>query len=66
VSIDAEGRLHAAAIDAVAEPASLIDLRRRCEAMIPRVDIGELILEVMVWHRGSCGRSPTRPVVSHD
>jgi hypothetical protein len=34
----------------VAEPASLLDLRRRCEAMLPRVDIGELILEVMGWH----------------
>jgi len=50
VVIDAEGRLHAAAVDAIAEPASLIDLRRRLEAMLPRVDIGELILEVMAWH----------------
>jgi len=50
VVIDAEGRLHAAAVDAIAEPASPIDLRRRLEAMLPRVDIGELILEVMAWH----------------
>ncbi|MDQ2897459.1 MAG: Tn3 family transposase, partial [Actinomycetota bacterium] len=49
VTIDADGRLHATAVDAIAEPASLIDLRRRGEAMIPRVDVGELILEVMSW-----------------
>jgi len=50
VVIDGDGRLHAAAVEAITEPASLIDLRRRLEAMIPRVDIGELILEVMAWH----------------
>jgi hypothetical protein len=50
VSVDDDGRLHAAAVKAVVEPASLIDLRRRGEAMLPRVDIGELILEVMGWH----------------
>ncbi|MDG5773750.1 Tn3 family transposase, partial [Mycolicibacterium fortuitum] len=35
-SIDADGKLHVAALDAKAEPASLVDLRRRVEAMIPR------------------------------
>ena len=50
VSVGDDGRLHAAAVKAVAEPASLLDLRRRCEAMLPRVGIGELILEVMGWH----------------
>lgn len=49
VVIDGEARLHAAAVEAITEPASLIDLRRRLEAMLPRVDIGELILEVMAW-----------------
>jgi len=49
VSIDAEGRLHAAKIDAIADPPSLTDLRSRCEAMLPEVDIGELVLEVMTW-----------------
>ena len=48
-SIDADGRLHARAIDAVPDPPSLTDLRRRCEAMLPRVDVGELILEVISW-----------------
>ncbi|MEO7836436.1 MAG: DUF4158 domain-containing protein, partial [Acidimicrobiales bacterium] len=49
VSVDAEGRLHAAKIDAIADPPSLTDLRARCEAMLPEVDIGELVLEVMTW-----------------
>lgn len=49
VSIDEQGRLHAGKIDAVPDPPSLTDLRRRCEAMLPRVDIGEVVLEVMSW-----------------
>ena len=52
VSVDAEGRLHAAALDAIADPPSLTALRQRCEAMLPKVDIGELLLEVMSWHPG--------------
>jgi len=49
VTVDAEGRLHAASLDAIADPPSLTALRQRCEAMLPKVDIGELILEVMSW-----------------
>ncbi len=49
LSVDADGRLHARAVDAVADPPSLTDLRRRCEAMLPQVDVGELVLEVMSW-----------------
>ena len=52
VSVDVEGRLHTAAIDAIPDPPSLGELRRRCEAMLPRVDVGELILEVMSWQPG--------------
>src|SRR5712691_5219548 len=51
-SIDADGKLHVAALDAEAEPASLVDVRRRVEAMIPRVDLPELVMEVMSWHQG--------------
>jgi hypothetical protein len=54
VSIDEQGRLHAGKIDAVPDPPSLTDLRRRCDAMLPRVDIGEVVLEVMSplgWRR---------------
>ena len=49
-SIDDEGRLHVAALDAKPEPASLIDLRRRVEAMVPEIDLPELVMEVMSWH----------------
>ena len=47
--VDSDWRLHAEKIDAVPDPPSLIDLRRRLEAMLPRVDLPELILEVMCW-----------------
>ena len=50
VSVDADGRLHTTALDAVEDPASLVWLRDRCEAMLPKIDVGELILEVMRWH----------------
>ncbi|MGB7981593.1 MAG: Tn3 family transposase [Candidatus Nanopelagicales bacterium] len=50
--VDARGRLHAAAVEAIADPATLKDLRERCQSMIPRVDIGELLLEVMSWQPG--------------
>ncbi|MDQ2728994.1 MAG: hypothetical protein M3Y91_14315 [Actinomycetota bacterium] len=52
VTVDDDGRLHTGAIDAVPDPPSLTDLRSRCDAMLPRVDIGELILEVMSWEPG--------------
>ncbi|MEZ2390695.1 Tn3 family transposase [bacterium RCC_150] len=48
--IDAEGKLHVAALDARVESATLVDLRRRVEGMIPRVDLPELVMEVMSWH----------------
>lgn len=51
-SVDEHGKLHAAALKAVPDPVSLVDLRRRVEAMLPRVDLPELVLEVMSWHRG--------------
>lgn len=50
--LDDQGRLHAAALPAVPDPLSLIDLRRRVEAMLPTVDLPELVLEVMGWHPG--------------
>jgi TnpA family transposase len=51
-TVDDDGRLHVAALKAVPDPPSLIDLRRRVEAMVPRVDLPELVLEVMSWHPG--------------
>ncbi|WP_327151567.1 Tn3 family transposase [Nocardia sp. NBC_01329] len=49
-SVDENGRLHLAALAAVPDPPSLTDLRRRAAAMIPRVDLPEMVLEVMSWH----------------
>ncbi|MFD8531639.1 Tn3 family transposase [Streptosporangium canum] len=38
-----------ASVKAIEEPPSLVDLRKRIEAMMPRVDISEAILEVLQW-----------------
>lgn len=48
--MDAGGRLHLGKDPALEDPPSLVDLRKRLEGMIPRVDLSELILEVMSWH----------------
>ncbi|HXT44085.1 MAG TPA: transposase, partial [Pseudonocardiaceae bacterium] len=48
-SVDAEGRLHVAALEAIEDPPSLIDLRRRVAAMLPLVELPELVLEVLSW-----------------
>jgi hypothetical protein len=66
LSVDADGRLHARAVDAIADPPSLTDLRRRCEAMLPRVDVGELILEVMSWQPAFVEALPPPPAARHD
>ena len=55
VSVDADGRLHVERIKAIPEPGSLIDLRRRVGAMLPRVDLPEVLLEVMGWDPGFAG-----------
>ena len=48
-TIDEQGRLHAAALQAMGEPPSLVELRRRTQTMMPRVDIEELVMEVLSW-----------------
>jgi hypothetical protein len=48
-SIDAEGKIHLTGVKALEEPPSLVDLRARTTAMLPRVDLLEVILEVMSW-----------------
>jgi hypothetical protein len=50
VSVDADGKLHVVHLEAVDDPPSLVDLRKRLEAMLPRVDLPELILGVMSWY----------------
>jgi TnpA family transposase len=41
-SVDAEGRLHVAALTAVPDPSSLVDLRHRVAAMLPRIELAQL------------------------
>lgn len=52
LTIDQHNRLHVAALEAILEPASLVELNRRLQAMLPRVDLPEVILEVMRWEPG--------------
>ena len=51
-SVDEDGKLHLAALKAVPDPPSLVDLRRRVEAMLPEIDLPELVLKVMSWVPG--------------
>jgi TnpA family transposase len=46
-AVDKDGRLHIAALQAIPEPPSLVDLRGRVAAMLPKVPIGDVVLEVM-------------------
>jgi TnpA family transposase len=55
VSVDADGRLHVERLKAIPEPGSLIDLRKRVSAMLPRVDLPEVLLEVMGWEPAFAG-----------
>lgn len=55
ISVDEQGRLHLGKDAALDEPPSLTDLRNRVEAMLPEVDLPELILEVMSWYPGFAG-----------
>jgi hypothetical protein len=58
VRVDEVGKIHLTGVKAVEEPPSLVDLRNRTTAMLPRVDLPEVILEVMsCWRR----RSPPPP-----
>ena len=64
VHIDDQGRLHAGKIDAVPDPPSLTDLRRRCEGMLPRVDISEVVLEVPTSSTSPCRRDAYLPALA--
>jgi len=52
ITVDADGRVHAAALEAIPAPASMLALRDRCQDMMPPVDFGELVQEVMSWRPG--------------
>ena len=47
--VDDEGKVHVSSHKAIENPPSLIELRKRVSTMLPRVDVGEQILEVMGW-----------------
>ncbi|SEO06886.1 hypothetical protein [Cryobacterium luteum] len=49
VRIDDDRKIHLTGLKALEEPPSLADLRTRSTAMLPRVDLPEVILEVMTW-----------------
>jgi len=49
VRVDDAGKIHLTGVQAIEEPPSLVDLRHRTTAMLPRVDLPEVILEVMSW-----------------
>ena len=49
ISTDGDGRLHFAALEPEAEPASLVVMRSAVNAMLPRVDLPEVLLEVFSW-----------------
>ena len=49
VSVDSDGRLHMRRLSALPDPPSLVDLAARTKTMLPKVDLPELILEVMGW-----------------
>ena len=50
--VDGAGRVHVTSLDALAEPESLVELRAKVAAMLPRVDLPEVVLEVMSWEPG--------------
>jgi hypothetical protein len=50
INVGKDGRLHAAALEAIAEPASLGDLRNTARNMMPKADIDDVVQEVMSWH----------------
>ena len=55
VTVDDEGKLHLSALQAIPDPASLIQLRKLIRTMLPRVSLPEVIVEVMSWLPGFVG-----------
>ncbi|MEJ7799586.1 MAG: Tn3 family transposase [Ilumatobacter sp.] len=52
LSVDDAGRVHLAALDTIPEPDSLVELRSTVGGMLPRVDLSQIVLEVMGWEPG--------------
>lgn len=49
LTVDEDGRLHVTALEAVADPDSLVELRGNVANMLPQVDLSELVIETMGW-----------------
>jgi len=47
--VDDDGRLHVAALKALGEPVSLVELRGAVAHKLPRIDLSQLVLEAMTW-----------------
>ena len=60
VRVDAAGKVHVTADEAIEEPPSLTALRKRVAGMLPQIDIGDLILEVMTGAPSSWPHRPPR------
>jgi TnpA family transposase len=52
LTVDDRGRVHLTALNAIPEPDSLAALRITVAAMLPRVDLSQIVLEVMGWEPG--------------
>ena len=52
LSVGDDGRIHLKALDAVPDPGSLTTLRKKVSRMLPRVDLSQIVLEVMGWEPG--------------
>ena len=52
VTVEDDGKLPVSALRGIPDPPSLIELRKLVQAMLPRVGLPEVILEVMSWLPG--------------
>jgi len=64
LSVDDAGRVHLASLAAVPEPESLVLLRRMVAAMLPRVDLSQIVLEVIGWEPGFVEASDHGPAAT--
>ncbi len=63
--VDGQGRLHVPKLTAIPEPPLLAGLRKRVAAILPRVDLPEVILEVMGWVPAPVRPDQPRPDPAH-
>jgi hypothetical protein len=61
---DDDGKIHLTGVKAIEEPPPLVDLGKRTTAMLPLVDLPEVILEVMSWVPELAQAFTASPVIS--